>query len=102
MLEAAELLRRPAARGVRRLPARRRPSYPVEYPTACSPQAWATGAPLLLIRTLLGLDSDGDHLIVDPAIPEPLERIELLDIPGRWGRMDAFGRARAAELTETP
>jgi glycogen debranching enzyme len=70
--------------------------FPVEYPTACSPQAWATGAPLLLIRTLLGLDSDGVHLIVDPAIPEPLGRIELLDVPGVWGRMDAFGRARAA------
>ena len=68
--------------------------FPVEYPTACSPQAWATGAPLLLLRTLLGLDSDGEHLIVDPAIPEPLGRIELLDIPGRWGRMDAFGRGR--------
>jgi glycogen debranching enzyme len=70
--------------------------FPVEYPTACSPQAWATGAPLLLIRTLLGLDSDGVHLIVDPAIPEPLGRIELLDVPGVWGKMDAFGRARAA------
>src|SRR5262249_30347665 len=23
--------------------------FPVEYPTACSPQAWATGAPLLLL-----------------------------------------------------
>jgi glycogen debranching enzyme len=68
--------------------------FPVEYPTACSPQAWATGAPLLLIRTLLGLESDGTHLIVDPAIPSPIERLELLDIPGRWGRMDAFGRAR--------
>jgi glycogen debranching enzyme len=68
--------------------------FPVEYPTACSPQAWATGAPLLLIRVLLGLDSDGEHLIVDPAIPSPIERLELLDIPGRWGRMDAFGRAR--------
>ena len=68
----------------------------MEYPTACSPQAWATGAPLLLIRALLGLDSDGVHLIVDPAIPEPLGRIELLDVPGAWGRMDAFGRARSA------
>ena len=25
--------------------------YPVEYPTACSPQAWSTGTPLLLLRT---------------------------------------------------
>ena len=68
--------------------------YPVEYPTACSPQAWATGAPLLLLRILLGLDPYGDHLIVDPALPEAFGELELLDIPGRWGRMDAFGRAR--------
>jgi len=25
--------------------------YPVQLPTACSPQAWSTGAPLLLLRT---------------------------------------------------
>jgi glycogen debranching enzyme len=68
--------------------------YPVEDPAACSPQAWATGAPLLLLRTLLGLEPEGEHLIVDPALPHPLERLELLDIPGRWGRLDAFGRAR--------
>ena len=74
-------------------PKRSKTSYPVEYPTACSPQAWATGAPLLALRTLLGLDSDGKHMIMDPAIPEPLGRIELLGIPGCWGRMDAFGRA---------
>src|SRR5262245_8767075 len=66
--------------------------YPVEYPTACSPQAWATATPLLLIRTLLGLESDGRHLLVDPAVPEPLGRIALLDIHGPWGRIDAFGR----------
>ncbi|MDP8943860.1 MAG: amylo-alpha-1,6-glucosidase, partial [Actinomycetota bacterium] len=30
---------------------------PVEYPSACCPQAWATGATLLALRTLLGLDA---------------------------------------------
>jgi glycogen debranching enzyme len=96
MLEAAELFngRLPEAFGGY---PRSETHYPVEYPTACSPQAWATGAPLLMLRTLLGLDSDGEHLIVDPAIPQPLGRIELLDIPGVWGRLDAFGRARAAD-----
>ncbi len=44
--------------------------YPVQYPTACSPQAWSTGAPLLFLRTMLGLEPIGDHLIVDPALPE--------------------------------
>jgi glycogen debranching enzyme len=66
--------------------------YPVQYPTACSPQAWSTGAPLLFLRTMLGLEPLGDHLVVDPALPVGIGRLELLDIPGRWGRLDAFGR----------
>ncbi len=68
--------------------------YPVQYPTACSPQAWSTGAPLLLLRTMLGLQPLDGHLVVDPALPEGIGRVELLDIPGRWGRIDAFGRGR--------
>jgi hypothetical protein len=68
--------------------------YPVQYPTACSPQAWSTGAPLLLLRTMLGLEPLGDHLVIDPALPQGIGRLELLDIPGRWGKLDAFGRGR--------
>jgi glycogen debranching enzyme len=68
--------------------------YPVQYPTACSPQAWSTGAPLLLLRATLGLEPEGEHLVVDPALPSAIGHLELLDIPGRWGRIDAFGRGR--------
>jgi glycogen debranching enzyme len=68
--------------------------YPVQYPTACSPQAWSTGTPMLLLRTMLGLEPIGEHLIVDPALPRGIGRLELLDIPGRWGRIDAYGRGR--------
>jgi glycogen debranching enzyme len=68
--------------------------YPVQYPTACSPQAWSTGAPLLFLRTMLGLEPAGEHLVVDPALPVGIGHVELLDIPGRWGRVDAFGRGR--------
>jgi glycogen debranching enzyme len=68
--------------------------YPVQYPTACSPQAWSTGAPLLLLRTMLGLEPVDDHLLVDPALPGSIGLLALLDIPGRWGRMDAFARSR--------
>jgi glycogen debranching enzyme len=66
--------------------------YPVQYPTACSPQAWSTGAPLLFLRTMLGLEPIDGHLIVDPALPQGIGRLEVLDIRGRWGRIDAFGR----------
>ncbi|HUJ06757.1 MAG TPA: glycogen debranching N-terminal domain-containing protein [Streptosporangiaceae bacterium] len=68
--------------------------YPVRYPTACSPQAWSTGAPLLLLRVALGLEPSGDNLMVDPALPERFGRLELLDVPGRWKRVDALGRGR--------
>jgi hypothetical protein len=43
---------------------------------------------------MLGLEPVGDHLLVDPAIPSMLGQLELLDIPGRWGCIDAFGRGR--------
>ena len=66
----------------------------MQYPTSCSPQAWSTGAPLLLLRTMLGLEPIGEHPVVDPALPQGIGRLELLDIPGRWGRVDAFGRGR--------
>jgi glycogen debranching enzyme len=76
--------------------------YPVQYPTACSPQAWSTGTPLLLLRTMLGLEPLGEHLVVDPALPESIGLLALLDIPGRWGRVDAFARGRGQLETARP
>ena len=70
--------------------------YPVQYPTACSPQAWSTGTPLLLLRTMLGLEPVEDFLVVDPVLPVGIGHVALLDIPGRWGRVDAFGRGRVS------
>jgi glycogen debranching enzyme len=93
ILEAAEVFdgRLPEAFGGY---ARTSTRYPVQYPTACSPQAWSTGAPLLLLRAGLGLEPNGDNLIVDPALPKRIGNLELLDLPGRWKRIDAFGRGR--------
>jgi glycogen debranching enzyme len=68
--------------------------YPVQYPTACSPQAWSTGTPMLLLTTMLGLEPLGEHLVVDPVLPAGIGHLGLLNIPGRWGRIDAFGRSR--------
>ena len=77
--------------------------FPVEYPTACSPQAWATGAPLLFLRTLLGLEPRGNRLTVDACLPPEIEWLEVSGLSGRWGCADVVGRrptspARASTL----
>ncbi|MEV1154605.1 glycogen debranching N-terminal domain-containing protein [Micromonospora chokoriensis] len=68
--------------------------YPVQLPAAGRPQAWSAGALLMLLGTMLGLRPTGDNLLVNPAVPEGFGRLELLDIPGRWGRSDAYARDR--------
>ncbi|HEU4420960.1 MAG TPA: glycogen debranching N-terminal domain-containing protein [Pilimelia sp.] len=70
---------------------RRATEVPVLYPTACSPQAWASGAPLLLLRLMLGLDPSPDGLRVSPHLPDPIGYLALRGVPGRWGRSDAVG-----------
>ncbi|MCO1598979.1 amylo-alpha-1,6-glucosidase [Micromonospora sp. RHAY321] len=70
--------------------------YPVQLPSAGRPQSWSSGALLMLLGTLLGLRPTGDNLLVNPSLPKGFGRIELLDIPGRWGHSDAYGRDRAA------
>jgi glycogen debranching enzyme len=61
--------------------------YPVQYPTACLPQAWAAGAPMLGIRTLMGLEPQGDVLTSasDAVLPAWMSVLTLDGIPGRWG-----------------
>jgi glycogen debranching enzyme len=51
--------------------------FPVRYPTASSPQAWATAAPFLWFRLVLGLAPAKGRLVVDPLVPEELGRVEL-------------------------
>ncbi|HLZ60802.1 MAG TPA: glycogen debranching N-terminal domain-containing protein [Ktedonosporobacter sp.] len=61
-----------------------RPGYgPTRYPVACSPQAWAAGAPFLLVNALLGLevDAEAQRLILrQPTLPDWLHRLEINDM----------------------
>ncbi|MBA3330095.1 MAG: amylo-alpha-1,6-glucosidase, partial [Actinobacteria bacterium] len=68
---------------------RERTGAPVEYPTASSPQAWATGAPLLLIRVQLGLEARDGELEVDPVLPPSIATLSLRGLSGAWGKRDA-------------
>ena len=50
---------------------------PVAYPTASSPQAWAAGAPLLLLTTVLGLEPAPDGPRCDPRLPPSFGEVAL-------------------------
>jgi glycogen debranching enzyme len=58
--------------------------FPVPYPTACSPQAWATAAPFVFVQAMLGLEARDGELRLDPRVPEEVGRIWIR-------RLHAFG-----------
>jgi glycogen debranching enzyme len=64
-------------------------NIPVPYPDALAPQAWAAAAPLLALRTLLGLDVVDGKLRSQPRVPRELGRITLERIPVRGRRSKA-------------
>ncbi|WP_372470729.1 amylo-alpha-1,6-glucosidase [Saccharothrix luteola] len=57
-------------------------SPPVPYPTSCSPQAWASASPLLLVRSCLGLEPHVPHrtLTTDPHLPPRWGELTLTDL----------------------
>jgi glycogen debranching enzyme len=71
---------------------RREPTQPpVPYPLACSPQAWASGAVLLLLKACLGLRVDGRHsriLLADPYLPSHLREVSIRRLPVADGFVD--------------
>jgi len=64
--------------------------FPIAYPTAARPQAWAAGTPILLVRVLLGLDPDRAHqrlvTTMDDELPSWLDGLRLEGVR-------AFGRS---------
>ncbi|MHC5610079.1 MAG: amylo-alpha-1,6-glucosidase [Nostoc sp.] len=57
-------------------------NFPVPYPDANIPQAWAAGSIFLLIRTILGLKADASkqQLKVQPSLPDCLPDLELTNL----------------------
>ena len=54
-------------------------TFPVQYPNANVPQAWAAGSVFHLLRAILGLQADAPNglLYVDPALPKWLPELTL-------------------------
>jgi glycogen debranching enzyme len=71
--------------------------FPIAYPTAARPQAWAAGTPVLLLQLLLGLGPDPRRqtLVSDapPDLPSWLGSLKLSGVP-------AFERSWDVRLDE--
>ena len=93
---------------LRRLPelfcgfARRIDESPTRYPTACSPQAWAAAAPLLLVQALLGLDIDGRRRTVtlrQPRLPTSVDWLRLDGLRVADAELDLLCERRADDVS---
>ena len=62
---------------------RRTPNRPVSYPVACSPQAWAAGAPFLMLQAMLGISARAHENLLtvnEPHLPPWLNTVELRNL----------------------
>lgn len=77
---------------------------PVPYPTACAPQAWASAAPLLLVRSLLGLIPNVPRrsLVVVPALPAQWGKVSLTDLRLGEATIDVEARGETATVHGAP
>jgi glycogen debranching enzyme len=57
--------------------------FPIAYPTAARPQAWAAGTPVLLLQVLLGLQPDRRR--------HSLESVAPLELPSWAGTIRLSG-----------
>ena len=69
--------------------------FPIAYPTAARPQAWAAGTPVLLLRLLLGLEPEpaSGELRAAATAPHWVEGLQLTGVRalGRSWRVDVSG-----------
>ena len=81
---------------------RRRGRGPTLYPVACSPQAWASGAPFLMLQACLGLEFDperGEIRFRRPWLPDFLEKITLVNLALNEASVDVTLRREQDEVS---
>lgn len=65
--------------------------HAVPYVSACAPQAWAAGAPYMLVQALLGISIDATRRTIRfdrPALPEGISGMRLRRLPVLGRRVD--------------
>jgi hypothetical protein len=74
----------------------------VPYPTACSPQAWATGAPVQCLRAMLGLRPESGLVVADPYVPDEIGHVTVRRFSAfgaRW-ELEAVGTKSSVRLSK--
>jgi len=80
---------------------RRTPNRPVSYPVACSPQAWAAGAPFLMLQAMLGISARAHENLLTvnkPHLPTWLNTVEVRNLAVGSSRISLVFR-REGEIT---
>ncbi len=79
-------------------------SFPVSYPTSCSPQAWAAASPLLFLRSMLRFDPDVRNARVHlaPELPEWIGRLALRGVPLMGGHLSVEVEGDRCDVLELP
>ena len=70
---------------------RKRGRGPTLYPVACSPQAWAAGAPFLTLQSMLGLELDpahGEVRLHNPVVPALVDEVTIRGLKLGQGAVD--------------
>ena len=93
-------LRRPTELfcGLRRTPGK----GPTLYPVACSPQAWASAAPLALLQACLGLDFDFQAeqvCFLRPALPDFMDRVIIRSLTVGASQVDILLQRHASDVS---
>ncbi|MFN2467172.1 MAG: glycogen debranching N-terminal domain-containing protein [Gaiellaceae bacterium] len=84
--------------------ARAETPFPIAYPTAARPQAWAAGTPVLLLQTLLGLRPDRRRHVLEtvaPALPAWVGNLRLSGIRAFDGVWEARVENGAVTVART-
>jgi glycogen debranching enzyme len=80
---------------------RRTPNRPVSYPVACSPQAWAAGAPFLMLQAMLGISARAHENLLTvnkPHLPTWVNTVEVRNLSVGSSRISLVFR-REGEIT---
>jgi glycogen debranching enzyme len=77
---------------------------PIPYPTACTPQAWATTAPMQIVTSLMGYDVNVARggLWMDPHLPAWFGKLYATNVPVGTGRITIVAEGSSATVTDLP